>query len=76
VEVRGHATLGDLFAVWRARLTPTRLLSFRGRVRAYVDGRRVHGDPRRIMLRPHASIAIVVGPEVAFHASYRFVPGL
>jgi hypothetical protein len=76
LEVRGRATVGDLFAVWRAPLTRTRLLSFHGRVRAYVDGRRVRGNPRRIVLRPHASIALVVGPDVPFHASYRFVPGL
>jgi hypothetical protein len=76
VEVRGHATLGDLFAVWGAPLSPTRLLSFRGRVRAYVDGRRVSGDPRAIALHRHASIALVVGPPVPYHASYRFVPGL
>jgi hypothetical protein len=76
VEVRGHATLGDLFAVWGAPLSRTRLASFRGHVRAYVDGREVDGDPRAIPLRRRASIALVVGPQVPFHASYRFVPGL
>lgn len=76
IEVRGQATLGDLFEVWGAPLSKHRLLSFRGRVRAYVDGRRVATDPRKIALRRHASIALVVGPSVPFHASYRFVPGL
>ncbi len=76
IEVRGHATLGDFFDVWGARLSRARLLDFRGPVRAYVDGRRVTGDPRAIVLRRHASIALVVGPEVPFHASYRFANGL
>ncbi len=76
LEVRGHATLGDLFTVWGAALSRTRLVTFRGRVRAYVDGRRVGGDPRRIALRPHAAIALVVGRDVPLHASYNFAPGL
>jgi hypothetical protein len=76
IEVRGHATLGDVFAVWGAPLSRTRLLGFRGRVRAFVDGRRAGGDPRAIALHRHAAIALVVGPDVPYHASYRFVPGL
>jgi hypothetical protein len=76
VEVGGPATLGDLFAVWGAPLSRSRLLSFRGPVRAFVDGRRADGDPRAIPLGRHASIALVVGPDVPYHASYRFVPGL
>ncbi len=76
IEVRGHATLGEFFAVWGAPLARRRLVGFRGPVRAYVDGRRVTGDPGAIVLHRHASIALVVGPDMPFHASYRFVPGL
>ena len=32
VERRGRWTLGDLFAIWGRRLSPSRLLSFQGRV--------------------------------------------
>lgn len=76
VEVRGRATLGDLFAVWGAPLSRTRLLSFRGPVRAYVAGRRVAGDPRAIVLARHAQVVLAVGPAVPIHASFRFAPGL
>lgn len=76
VEVRGAATLGDLFAVWGAPLSRTGMAGFRGAVRAYVAGRRVHGDPRAIPLGRHAQVVLAVGPAVPVHASYRFVPGL
>lgn len=74
VEVRGRATVGDLFAVWGASLTRTRLLSFGGRVRAYLAGRRVDGDPRAIVLGRHAQVVLAVGPAVPVHASFRFAP--
>ena len=37
--------LRDLFSVWGRRLGRGRLLSFRGRVAVFVDGRRFRGDP-------------------------------
>jgi hypothetical protein len=68
-------TVGDLFSVWGRRLGPRRLLSFSGAERAYVAGRRWHGDPRRIPLRRHSQIVLEVGGYVPPHRSYLFGPG-
>lgn len=67
-----RATLGDLFAVWGRPLAARRLLSFRGPVRAWVDGARWRGPVRRIPLRHHAQIVLVSGPAVPVHATYAF----
>jgi hypothetical protein len=57
--------LGDLFDIWGAPLTPTRVLGFTvgdgHRLRAFVDGRRVTGDPRRIAIKDGREIALVIG---------------
>jgi hypothetical protein len=74
VEFDSRATLRDLFAAWRMPLSPTRLLSFRGRVFAYVDGRRRRGDPRSIELRDGGEIVLEVGGYVPPHRSYLFPP--
>jgi hypothetical protein len=71
-----HATLGQLFAVWGRPLSSGRLLSFRGRVRAYVAGRLVRGDPRRIRLAPHTNVVLEVGGYVPPHPRFLFPPGL
>jgi hypothetical protein len=78
VEVHRGATptLGGFFAVWGMPLSRTRLASFRGRVLAFVDGRRWRGDPRAIPLRRHAEIVLEVGGYVPPHPSYRFRDGL
>lgn len=78
VEVRHgtRATLGDLFALWGQPLGPTRIASFRGRVRAWVGGRRVAGDARAIPLRHHAQIVLVIGPDVPVHTAFAFRQGL
>ncbi len=75
--VRGtRATLGDLFAVWGEPLSPRRIASFRGRVRAYVDGQRATGDPGAIRLRRHAQVVLAIGPDVPIHSSFAFRAGL
>jgi hypothetical protein len=66
--------LGDVFDVWRMPLSLTRLLGFRGAVRAYVAGRRRRGDPRTIPLRDRAQIVLEVGPYVRPHSFYLFPP--
>jgi hypothetical protein len=78
IEVaRGTApTLGQLFAVWGEPLSRGRLLSFRGRVRAYVAGRPVRGDPRRVRLTRHANIVLEVGGYIPPHPRFLFPPGL
>jgi hypothetical protein len=68
------ATLGSFFTVWGRRLGPTRLLSFRGAVRAYLNGRRVRGDPRRIALRDRDQLVLEVGTYIPPHRSYLFPP--
>lgn len=75
VGVAGRAMLGDLFRVWGMRLGRDRLLTFSGRVRAFVGGREIGGDPRRITLRPHCQIVLEVGGYVPPHPSYLFPKG-
>jgi hypothetical protein len=72
---RGY-TLGDLFRVWGRRLGATRLLSFRGRVSVFVDGRRVAGKPGAVRLKKHDEIVVEVGPYVAPHVDYLFPKGV
>lgn len=67
-----RATVGDVFALWGQPLTRRRAASFRGRVRAYVDGRRIYGDPGAIPLRRHENVVLQVGPYVPPHADYTF----
>jgi hypothetical protein len=58
-------TLGQFFAVWGVRFTPTCLggycASGAKRLRVYVDGRSVKGDPRRIPLEEHEEILVAFG---------------
>ena len=75
VLVAGRCTLGDLFTVWGRRLDRAGLLSFHGRVSAFVGGGRVLGDPRRIVLTRHAQIVLEVGGYVAPHPTYLFPRG-
>ena len=60
----GRWTLGDLA-----------LLSFKGRVSVFVDGRRRAGDPRALVLSRHAEIVVEVGGYVTPHPSYLFPKG-
>jgi hypothetical protein len=71
VRVERRATLGDFFAVWGQALSRTRLLSFRGTVRVYLNGARRHGDPRRLPLRDGDEVVLEVGGFVPPHRSYR-----
>jgi hypothetical protein len=68
-------TLGDLFRVWGQALEPGRLLSFRGRVRVYVGGRRWIGEPRSVVLTKHLQVVVEIGRYVAPHARYLFPKG-
>jgi hypothetical protein len=71
-----RATLGGLFAVWGQPLSRGRLLSFRGSVHAFVAGRPVRGDPRRIRLARHANVVLEVGGHIPPHPRFLFPPGL
>src|SRR5581483_11074094 len=66
-----RATVGDVFASWGRPLR----LGFRGRMRAFVGGREVSGDPRAIPLRRHDEIVLEIGGFVPPHARYRFPSG-
>jgi hypothetical protein len=69
-------TVGDLMRSWGQRLARKQLLSFRGMVTAYVDGRRwTATSPAQIPLTSHAEIVLEVGPYVPPHRSFTFPPG-
>jgi hypothetical protein len=72
VADRRGLTLGDLFATWGQPLRERRLAGFSGPILAFVDGRRVHGDVRRIPIRHHAEIVVEVSGYVPPHAHYVF----
>jgi hypothetical protein len=65
-------TLGQFFDVWRQRLDRRNLGPVRGRVVAYVNGRRY----RTIPLRRHAQIQLEVGRPGVPPAPIGFPPGL
>ena len=75
-----RVTLGDFFALWGQPLGPGRLAGFRAagveRVRAWVNGRSWHGNPRSIPLLRHSEIVLELGRFIPPHASYRFEKGL
>ena len=71
-----HLTLGDLFRLWQKPLDRTQLLGFRGRVLAFVGGKRYTRDPRSIPLERHAEIVLEIGGYVPSHTRYLFPAGL
>lgn len=76
IELRRPLTLGEVFRLWGQPLGPARIAGFRGRVLAFVDGRRRLGDPRTIRLTRHAQVVLELGGYVAPHPRYLFRPGL
>ncbi len=81
-EPTSRFTLGQFFAQWNVRLTPTQiggLTAAGGNVlKAYVDGTQVNGDPAAIELAPHQQIALVYGPtdaNVNVPSTYTFADG-
>jgi hypothetical protein len=78
VELRRdtRATLGDLFALLGQPLSRTRMASFRGPVRAWVDGRPWHGAPGTAPLRAGGQVVVAIGTaRVPVHAGYEFPAG-
>jgi len=77
-------TLGELFAVWGVRLTPSCLGGYcaggGGELRLYVDGRPYHGDPAALALAPHQELVVAFGTAAQLPSpipsAYRFSPGL
>jgi hypothetical protein len=69
-------TIGDLMRAWGQPLAAHRLLSFHGRVTAYVNGRRwTATSPSLIPLTRHAEIVLEIGPDVPPHRSFTFPAG-
>lgn len=69
-------SLATLFALWGQPLSATRLAGFKGRVAAFVGGRRWAGPPGAIPLSRHGEIVLEVGGALPPHRAYRFPPGL
>jgi hypothetical protein len=72
VAQRAGLTLGDLFEIWGQPLGARRLAGFTGPIVAFVAGRRVRGDVRRIPIRHHSQIVVEVSGYVPPHAHYVF----
>ena len=70
-RVSGSATC---FASGASPSDRRRLLSFRGPVAVFVDGRRIQGDPGAVELHPGAQIVLEVGGYVPPHRTYLFPP--
>ena len=71
---RRGLTVGDFFAVWRMPLSGRRMLTFRGPVTAFVDGKRWRRDVRSIRLADRRQIVLEVGGYVPPHTVYLFPP--
>lgn len=67
-------TVRDVFEVWDEPLTDRRMLTFVGKIEAFVAGKRVEGDPGDIPLTDEAQIVIEIGGYVEPHASFNFPP--
>lgn len=57
-------TLGNFFAEWRQPLSPTQVAGARGRVTAFLNGRRWTKSPAAIPLLSRAAIQLDVGAPV------------
>ncbi len=75
-------TLGQLFTQWDVRLTAAQVGGLHAEggntLAAYVDGRKVTGNPARLRLAPHQEIALVYGASdqsVTVPSSYPFAEG-
>ena len=75
-------TLGQFFAVWGVRFTPSCLRGYcAGRqLRIYVDGTAYRGDPTALVLKAHQELVVAFGTAAQLPSpipsSYPFPPGL
>lgn len=81
-NTKGHYTLGQLFTEWNVRLDATDLGGLKAgsgkTLTAYVDGKKVSGNPADIALVAHREIALVYGSpsqKVDVPSSYAFPAG-
>jgi len=68
--------LGQFFDLWRLPLGPTRIGTARGRVTAFLNGRRYGGNPRSLPLGAHAQIQLEIGQPLIAPQLIRFPQGL
>jgi hypothetical protein len=76
-------TLGEFFAVWGVRITPSCLGGYcagGGRqLRLFVDGRADRGDPTTLALEPHQELVVAFGTAAQLPSpipsTYQFPPG-
>jgi hypothetical protein len=76
-------TLGEFFAVWGVRITPSCLGGYcagGGRqLRLFVDGRADRGDPATLALAPHQELVVAFGTAAQLPSpipsTYQFPPG-
>jgi hypothetical protein len=69
-------TLGNYFAIWGQPLGPQQVGPAHGAVTAYLNGRRVLGNPAAIPLKPHAVIQLDVGSPMVSPVPFTFPAGL
>jgi hypothetical protein len=76
-------TLGEFFAVWGVRFTPSCLGGYCAgggrRLRVFVDGRADRGDPTTLALAPHQELVVAFGTAAQvpspIPSTYPFPPG-
>lgn len=76
-------TLGELFAVWGVRFTPSCLGGYCAggdrHLRVYVDGRAYKGDPTTLVLAAHQELVVAFGTAAQqpspIPSTYQFPPG-
>jgi len=69
--------LGQFFGEWGVKLTSNCLGTFCGKLKWWVDGKRMTGNPAGLILKPHQEIVIAAGKAPAsVPSSYKFPAGL
>ena len=76
-------TLGQFFAVWGVRFTPSCLGGYCAtgghQLRVQADGLAYRGDPTALVLRPHQELVVGFGTAAQLPSpvpsTYRFPPG-
>jgi hypothetical protein len=68
-------TLGNFFDEWHQPLSATQVGPAKGKVTAFVGGKKFTGNPRNIPLGAHVEVQLDVGTVVPF-ANYTFPQGL
>jgi hypothetical protein len=69
--------LGQFFGEWGVKLTSNCLGSYCGKLKWWVDGKRMFGNPAELILKAHQEIVIAAGKTPSpVPSSYKFAAGL